>query len=217
MAIRNKDGSIYKLKGPNPIFKEQEIWDKSKITLVNFEFQEEVEQSTKEIPKIPVVEEIVEEPPQPIIKPEPIIEKEPEINMKESVVVPEKPTTTPPPKTKISSTLGEEPPIFSGKVADTKIVVYCLPVIEEIIKDAVFGTETKVNKFGTKVILEAVMVEEEDMFCVFWAKYDVPPKSIVYPRNHSKRWWQVQATNPYQNGFLMTAILTHANPDFTDD
>ena len=39
MVIRNKDGSIYRLKGPNPLLKDQSQWDD--FTVHNFRFEPE--------------------------------------------------------------------------------------------------------------------------------------------------------------------------------
>jgi hypothetical protein len=35
MTIKKKDGSIYKLRGPNPLMKEQDLWDKNEFILHN--------------------------------------------------------------------------------------------------------------------------------------------------------------------------------------
>jgi hypothetical protein len=56
MSIRKKDGTIYKLSGPNPIMKNQQIWD-GKYKLHNFE-----EENQKEIIAIPKPIKPPEEP-----------------------------------------------------------------------------------------------------------------------------------------------------------
>ena len=37
MVIKNKDGSEYKLRGPNPIMKNQNLWDNFQIHNMNFD------------------------------------------------------------------------------------------------------------------------------------------------------------------------------------
>ena len=35
MAIKDKDGNVYKLRGPNPLVKNRSDWDRSKMKLIN--------------------------------------------------------------------------------------------------------------------------------------------------------------------------------------
>ncbi len=53
MAIKDRDGNIYKLKGPNPLMKTQDVWDKKHIKLINFDTKNE---TIEEDPKNPVKE-----------------------------------------------------------------------------------------------------------------------------------------------------------------
>jgi len=41
MAIKDKDGNVYKLRGPNPLVKNKSDWDSSKIKLINFDHLKE--------------------------------------------------------------------------------------------------------------------------------------------------------------------------------
>jgi len=68
MVIKNRDGTVFKLKGPNPLMKSQEIWDKHSIKLINFnnkelfveidsknpikEFEEDIPDITKAMEKV---------------------------------------------------------------------------------------------------------------------------------------------------------------------
>lgn len=40
MAIKRKDGSVYKLQGPNPLMQDQSFWDGEKSVVHNFSFKE---------------------------------------------------------------------------------------------------------------------------------------------------------------------------------
>ena len=40
MGIKDKDGNVYKLRGPNPIMNKQDQWDKSKIKLINAKWED---------------------------------------------------------------------------------------------------------------------------------------------------------------------------------
>lgn len=73
MTIKNKDGSVYVIRGPNPAMKSQTVWDKTKISLINFNIGKNVE--TEPTNYKPVIMET----PKPIVEkqviPEPVIVK----------------------------------------------------------------------------------------------------------------------------------------------
>lgn len=78
MAILDKDGKIYRIPSPNPMMKNQEFWDYSKLKLINFNKskKEIVNIEVPIIQQVPVKQAIVEEPliptpPEPI-PPDPI-------------------------------------------------------------------------------------------------------------------------------------------------
>jgi hypothetical protein len=82
MPLKNKDGTVYKLKGPNPLMESQKLW--TDYTAHNLKFTKEIVAS--EIPKTKIIEKkddfiseleatkpVVTPPPSPII-PEKAIE-----------------------------------------------------------------------------------------------------------------------------------------------
>lgn len=64
MAIRDSQGNVYKISGPNPLMKAQNFWDRKKITLINFAFGKSINQTIQNNYEVPIQikEEIVEEP-----------------------------------------------------------------------------------------------------------------------------------------------------------
>lgn len=79
MVIRNSCGTIYKLKGPNPLMKEQDQWNKFKIHNFNWE-PESKSDSIPETPQIKSDFAIKESKPEP--EPEPRIEPSREFTTK---------------------------------------------------------------------------------------------------------------------------------------
>jgi hypothetical protein len=67
MAIKNKDGSVFRLSCPNPLTAGQEQWDRD-IVLHNLGWEEEIVDDTTEVnviqpkPELKLPEKIVEEP-----------------------------------------------------------------------------------------------------------------------------------------------------------
>ena len=53
MAIKNKDGSVYKLKSPNPIMKSQDVWNN--FTLHNMIFEQTTEEDKVKLKKNPKI------------------------------------------------------------------------------------------------------------------------------------------------------------------
>lgn len=223
MPIKDRNGNIYKIQGPNPVMKEQEFWDKSKLKFINFVHQEETVSDEGRI----VIQDVVNKnEPVPkkeienilVLKPEPIIETQPVI---EEIVIQPEPVIAPKPTMVEKKPEPENQPDFYdqdqlNKINKIKIQVNCLPVFDREVKDEVYGYTYTVKSYGDKFTFEAVMIEEDDLFCRFWTNKKIPSSSIVYPKNQSRRWWQVQELENFENGYLIMAVLTQANPDFTD-
>jgi len=191
MPVKDRDGKVYKIRGPdNPPNKipDPKDWDKSNVVLINFNDEQEVVEDKK-----------------PVVLPEEVPTAEEFINeLSETTVETDPVIDAPIPASALSVTSGLEAPLYAGSKLDhARMTVYCLPA-------------SKISTFDKKVIFEAVMLDEEDFYCVFWTPYEVPLDSIVYPKNFSKRWWKVENISVEGTGFLVTCILTDLNPDFTD-
>jgi hypothetical protein len=227
MPIKDKDGNVYRLRGPNPVMKTQDQWDKNKVKLINFDFEEEIVSGEKNdlLKKVlnkPTEENVlvlgtsVKETPIEVKPPEPV--KIPEIQPLEPVKIPEPVSIKAPiPQSNDSKTSGEAPDIYdNNELTQHKVQIYCLPIFEKLVKDELYGDSYILTSYGTKFHFEGIVVEEEDLYCTCWSERKIPSKAIIYPRNQSRRWWQVQSVEPERDGYLIHAAPTQENPDFTD-
>ena len=195
MAIKDNDGNVVRLKGPNPLMKEQEFWDKKSLVLLNMKWDSIIEKCTQ--PQRGKIQAIK---PKPQPKAEVKLEPEPD----NVVVLPQK-----------EKPQKEEPQKYPSNVAkilaERKRSFHCLPTI--LTKDE-FGEEVRV--FSKKFIFEGVTVSEEDFSYSFWSDKKIEIGSIIFPITLTKRWWKVTAITEKSGGYLMMTTLSHLNPDFTD-
>lgn len=214
MAIQDKNGKIYKLQGPNPIMQTQELWDNKQITLININCQEHTASDPKRnrtieklCPQKPPVQTHVVEPPiettQLLVEP-PTSEQE---------------LITPAPVNDSLSYTNEQsqPPIYTREDIKKKIdFFHCLPIETKTIKDALSGQSMTINTYGKKFSFEGIIVEEEDLYLIFWTTKELALYSVVYPKNYSKRWWKIQNLESDKGGWTITGVPSLDNPDFTD-
>jgi hypothetical protein len=223
MPIKNKDGTEYKLQGPNKIMKEQSFWDRNGVVLLNMDGWKEVVYKDQQVTPIKVMEEfmarlspneitlgqIKQEAEQP--KPEPPVVIE---------LPPERPKLVEPPVVKPRVEIEEiQQPLVSQneKIALRKKTFECLPVHFRKVVDELYGEEGVETVFGTKFTFEAVPMENNDLTFSFWAKQKLENGSIVFQSGIERhaRWWQVQKCEPDSGGFIITTIISSINPDFS--
>lgn len=217
MAIKDKDGNIYRLRGPNPVMKTQNAWDQKSIKLINFEFQEEIVDDKGQI-----VAEILQQAN--VSSNENLIHFKPKTKSQEEIKetplqVQKIPINSPPSRSENSRTPGDEPVIYNEKDPVSrakKTYIYCLPILQKQIIDSIYENEYQEDIYGNKITIEAIMLEEDDLFCRFWTNTLIPEKSIVYPRTQTRRWWQVNSLQQEGKGYTIFATPTSKNPDFTD-
>ncbi len=198
MTIYNKDGTPFRLKGPNPLMKEQEITNDWHL-VHNFRANEEIvnyrpgKKPTKKVikapepePEPPKVEPVVEVKPEPM----PVIE-EPEVEVEDEVTPPEP--------------VKEEP---RGSMC------WCLPATVKQYIDPLYG-ETKVKlAYGDKFKIEVVPVQVGDINYSVWTTAMVPTNSILY-MPQDRRWWRVLKTTLQDNGgFIVTCMPSTEKPSF---
>lgn len=84
MTIYDRDGNVYRLRGPNPLMKTQQSWDPSRVEVINFEQVEEIPVEAAQIP-VPIIEmpAPVTEIPVPEKLPEPV---KPQSNLPQAVL-----------------------------------------------------------------------------------------------------------------------------------
>lgn len=202
MGIKDKDGKVYKLRGPNPIMKTQDFWDQKHVKLINFGWQSTTVSDERNPVKkfvedyeIPDIGDLLEpeEPPKPE-EPEEVPDPEPE-------------------------ELQQSPePEFSTqtlKLLDKhKTMFHCVLAREVAVRDDLYGeTYTRVT-YGDKIHIPAVITHQDDLSMEFWSTKQIPNNSIVYPQDRTKRWWKVKASYPKTGGHVMSAIVSDVNPSF---
>lgn len=189
MAIRDKEGNIYVLQGPNPIMDKQSPWDKSKIILINmkcdscvtFEDVNSMRRLVRE--KVFNIGDLLPET-------HPISATEFVDEIKATpIVVPE------PPKKKI-------------------VKFYCAPAKMEK-RSLPNGKTTSRIVYEDKFIFEGVIMTLEDLVMRFWTNIDLQENTIVYPQIMDKRWWKVKGREKMEDGHLYATIPSDMTPDFS--
>lgn len=204
MVIKNLDGSEYKLKGPNPIMKTQNLWDEFEIHNMNFEeiidkfknenkkttilnlnkdeiIIEDLKKSENTLKNEQLTEEIVEQPIENQIVEEELLEKEENNNFEIN-----------------------------------KTTIHCLPANVSIKEDYLYGDVKKIVKYNEKFKFDAVLLEISDFQISFWTNLKLSNESIIYPKNSDKRWWKITGSEPKFNGNIYYGKISDITPNFED-
>lgn len=225
MSIKDKDGNVYRLRGPNPLVKNRSDWDKNYIKLINIgKWKSEVlEDKNKEEASIPDIAKTLNlyEGPEPPVKTIPANEflkevteveqiKEPTLEIKQEEKQEEKQEQ----KTAIINV----PEILAQAIRDRGVEYYCAPVIgENKFTDDLYGSTYKTNKYGNKFLFDAIVIDQSDLQLQFWCLKDLTKNSIVYKKNQQggERWWRITDSEPKTGGFICLATVSDMNPDFS--
>lgn len=203
MTVKNKDGTSYRLRGPNPIMKDQNRWDRSQLTFHNLRWNG------------------VTIPDEAIVKP-----FESDFNGPDAptVVQDEEPGFTDPyingPVLEIKTETIQAPvgqPQPPAKVPDSipRIVVWCLPATIREKKDALYGDVQRTIQYGVKFTFEAVVVENGFMDYTIWTTVGhITEGSVIFPQSEDRRWWRVQKIDPKTGGYLIFCTMSEFQPDF---
>jgi len=208
MAIKNKDGSTYKINGPNPLMREQDIWENFNIH--NMQFSEDVIQNTNKqtSPK-----------KSKITLGKTITEKEAD-SKKEVVSIQSKPTPVEQPKEEPKTEINdvEKPTSINEKLANyKKTVMHCMQANAQEKFDDLYNERTVKVSYVGKFNFEAIIIQEDDMQLVFWTHLDkITKHSIVYPMNREKRWWKVTGTKNAPEGFFINCMPSQYHPNFDE-
>lgn len=217
MVIKNKNGSEYKLRGPNPIMKEQDIW--ADFQLHNMQFHEEIRENStnkqkvskkislgqtvvvknEEAPVQPIKVEVPEPTPQPTVIKYDIPKIEP----------------TPIPETEVIY----RPKSISDKLQSyNKDILHCLPAKTKTITDSLYEEKTIKVTYGNQFLFEAIIIEETDFELLFWSHLEIIQKySIIYPRNKNKRWWKAESVKNAPEGYFINCRPSDIQPSFEQD
>lgn len=225
MAIKDKNGNVYKLRGPNPLMLEQRDWDRTQLTLINVgNWTADVIEDDKNgqrlvpvasAPKVKLGTEtkiisstqfLDDVQDEPVIVQEPVV-AQPVIPVKAPEPVQD------PPKVVIQAD-DHSVKLLSERGAE----FHCAPVVgSKRFVDDLYGYTTERPIYGDKFIFDAIIVDISDFEIQFWCIREIANNSIVYRRvqQGGERWWKIISSEPKSNGHLVKAITSDINPDFS--
>jgi hypothetical protein len=212
MAIKDKDGNVYKLRGPNPLVKNKSDWDNSKIKLINFdhlkeEIVKDIEKKLNNVKKNQIEKENKKEESK-VIKPDDFVkdiadneDKNEEKNNKIEIIEEKKENN------EIDQIIGEKGVEF-----------FCAPVIGfKKIVDELYGSSYKKPKYGTPFLFKLIIIDASDLQIQIWSPVELEKDSIIYKKNKQggERWWKIMEIEEKTKGWLCVANTSDINPDFS--
>jgi len=197
MGLKNKDGTPYRLRGPNPMMRGQEFWGEYKLH--NFQFKGEVVADTTEVRRhssdFQGVRDFVGE--LEATKPQEAVEEQVPIFERPVVVFPDPQEQQP-----------EAKPVF-----------HCLPAVVRQHRDALYGDSYSTIKYEAPFTFEAYIVDQTDMVLQFWTSGPAADKvtkgSVIYPKIMEKRWWRVRSKVEKAGGWLFESVPSEYQPSFS--
>jgi len=215
MALKNRDGTPYKLRGPNPMMKNQEVWDGFQTH--NMKFTGETAVDDRETTPLESDFNLRDDFAQDLA------DTRPDINVVEKPPVPVAEEPRPEPVVVEKRFVPEpEQPRQKSTVPDrNKVFMWCLPATMRDRRDGMYGSKYQTIQYGKPFSCEGVIVEEGDMHIVVWTTVkEVTTGSILYPKKRAEgkpdaqRWWRVQDITEKNGGFVMTGYPSDHTPSF---
>lgn len=204
MALYNKDGSVYKLDGPNPIMKTQEFWDE--FLTHNMQWNPEVHADSGS--------KLVIRPP----KRDQTTQSESFISELESSKYEYKTEleaqTDPEPEKHVEDKKLDIERAYDESSSITKTFVHCLPAFTMEKKDSLYGDVSVRTHYKNRTSFEAVILKQSDIMIEMWSEVSFQEGSILYPKNGDKRWWKVQSSYPKLGGYVIQGIPSQDQPYF---
>lgn len=232
MPIKNKNGTEYQIRKPNPLMKNQDVWDNytthnmeltgnSLSRMANADFsgiKVQIGQTifqTQNLQKREIIKMDLEpsKPTEPPPLPTPTQEK----NIVDEILA-EEPQSTP-------STIDEV--MLQGKTIEkpTKVheklknykknIMNCLLAKVEEKFDYLYEDRSFKIKYIKELAFEAIIVNESDYEMVFWTHLEYMAKhSVVYPINKTKRWWKIEKVQKAPEGYFCSCVPSSIQPSF---
>lgn len=190
MAVYKKDGSVYKLNGPNHLMIEQEKWG-SFVThnmknLSNLKMESNISHVVLGNKKqIEVKEENIKT----------IIEQPVEVEEKKEEIV-----------SNFIEKESKEKEYFENY---NKTIMHCALAKLEEIKDVLYNDTYIKKKYVDSFTFECIILSVNDFTMIFWTKLEkLAVGSIVYPQNDSKRWWEIKEIESVPGGYKIVCVIT---------
>lgn len=194
MVLKNKDGSVYKLQGPNPAMKDQNLW--GDFVAHNMEWNDEkIKDNNKKEYQAPMVPEnnFIKE----LEKTKPVEQEKTQIEeVKEE-------------KIEIKSSIKQD------SAAIKKTYIHLLPAIRKERKDDFYGDSCVTIEYKDPTSFEGVVIKQSDIYFEVWTDVpDIGIGSVLYPKSNVKRWWRVQEVLPKASGWILSCTLSDYQPAF---
>lgn len=220
MVIKRKDGSIYRLQGPNKLMMSQDFWiNNERVRIHNMEQLSKNHQNLESAPAVKQAPVIVEAPTVPYKEPVVVTEEKSidlnyllaEINklsnptpIEQKEVVKETPKTVEPKQGSVFRKL-------------ERSVVYCLPAKESEHFDSLYDDSIRRLEYEKPFKFQAAQIGNTDLKAAYWTTIDkITIKSIIFHPDQY-RWWVVQKimNDPSKDGFVLECLPSSIKPDFT--
>ena len=219
MAIKNKDGTVFTLRGPNPLMETQQEWDKNKIKLFNIglrnsEVIDDLKNPVKEFKSkvIDIGQELkLTTKRAKVIEPKKFMD---EIREVPKEVPKEAPAVFKMPEVPVLNV----DPKMARIIKERGVEYYCAPAIgRKSITDDFYGSSYSTIEYGEKFIFDAVILDQSDLELQFWCVKPVTAQSIVYKKHKQggERWWRITDVESKTGGWLAKAVTSDSNPDFS--
>jgi hypothetical protein len=186
MAVYKKDGSVYKLNGPNNLMISQEKWGSF------------VAHNLKNLSNL----KIESNTPHVVLG----SKKEPEIK-KETITFVQTPSTEKIDIKQDTLEIKEKPLENNYFDGFQRTVMHCALAKLEEIKDELYNDVHIKKKYIDSFTFECIVLSLNDFTLIFWTMLDnLSVGSVVYPQNDSKRWWEIKEIESVPGGHKVICI-----------
>jgi hypothetical protein len=205
MTLKNKDGSVYRLAGPNPVMKTQEIWEGFKVH--NMQWDGETAKDTNQVAPLTSDFDVRDTFLSALDK------------AKADIKVSEAKTESTPPQVErkpvVQPDLQREELRASTDSGIEKTFIHCLPAVLRTRKDSLYGDSYTTVQYGKPTSFEGVILNQQDLFIEVWTDTDsINAGSILFPKQGYKRWWRVQGKEQKGGGWVLSATPSDHQPSF---
>ncbi len=236
--IKDKNGNIYVLEGPNKLAEGQCSWNMDSLEFYNLKwddiyFDKNAQPSTKNSLNSTIGQEVRYPAPvkEPLVKPVQSAPVQPE-------PAPVQPEPEPEPVQEEKETSSNDKDSkwtdYKFPLLKRKVLMHCLPAKIETGQDNFYGEKWIKVSYGEKFIFPSVVTKNSDLILEFWTtdpNSKLEDKSIIFPfcyevynpRTSSydrvpydeNRWWKISEKVSKDIGWLFTAVPSQENPDFS--
>ena len=218
MAIKDRDGKVYKLRGPNPLLVQQQEWDKSKINFYNLKgTRNEVVVSDERNPVEAFKDNVIDIGKELKLESKEVHTKtiEPKKFFEEIREVPkERPTVVKMPEP-VKLVVDDK---MARILKERGVEYHCCPAIgRKSHIDDLYGNGYSTVEYGEKFVFDAVIIDESDLELQFWCVKPVTAQSVIHKKHKQggERWWRITNVDSKTGGWLARAVTSDSNPDFS--